>query len=329
MKTLFVGDPHLQIGKLEASHAFTGQLLRIIQEQKPEQTVIAGDLFHTFAVIRSEILSLWWEFLEAARHHTRLVLLVGNHDLSGPDGGTHALEVFRAFAQVVDRPEIIDGINYFPFMRDNAEFERLCRALPAGSGLMCHQSFNGAQFENGFYDPHGADTAAVAHLGYVVSGHVHKAQRLGNIWYPGTPYQMSFADAGEPKHVYLLDIGPDQVFIQKEIELDMPTYTVLRAESPKELVESLPVPRPQNHYKFVAEGTHQEIQEFWKDERVRAFRAGAGRVEDCLVLKRAASLLPKVEGQNLQEKVNGFIQQRQWRTAADHVAAAAATLLGQ
>jgi DNA repair exonuclease SbcCD nuclease subunit len=212
---LAVGDPHLKVGRIDDGREFLQKLVTEVNEGGYTKVIILGDLFDTFAIIRSEILALWLEALtmiSAAVGREGLVLLVGNHDYAGLRGGSHSLEVFKHLAQVVDAqcwlPVGGAQVQFLPFMRDTAEFEAACRSMPAGSVLFCHQSFNGARFENGFYDPHGANPDCVAHLAKVVSGHIHTCQAVGeNIWYPGTPFQQGFGEAGQRKAVFHMAVG--------------------------------------------------------------------------------------------------------------------------
>ncbi|HKT21748.1 MAG TPA: metallophosphoesterase, partial [Nitrososphaerales archaeon] len=202
-RVLVVGDPHLKVSRIDDSREFLRKLVAEATSGKHSKAVILGDLFDTFAVIRSEVLSIWFEALSSMSERlgkNNLILLVGNHDYAGVRGGSHALEPFRPIATVVDQVTAVEvgGAQawFMPFVRDNGSFEEVCREIPAGSVLFCHQSFNGAQFENGFYDPHGANPECVAHLSRVVSGHVHTRQAVGeNIWYPGTPFQQGFGEA--------------------------------------------------------------------------------------------------------------------------------------
>jgi DNA repair exonuclease SbcCD nuclease subunit len=211
-KFLWVGDPHGKMSIYQEFSGFLSDLQALIEERGIEKVIIAGDLFDTFAVVRSEILALWSQFFQQVSKKTHIIALVGNHDMAGANGGVSPMEPFKAYQNVtiVDHP-IQLGMNPdlhgAPFMRSNAEFEAYCRSLKPGSILICHQSFNGATFENGFYDPHGADTEAVKHLASVVSGHVHKRQEFQNIFYPGTPFQHTFGDAGENKAVFEISLG--------------------------------------------------------------------------------------------------------------------------
>ena len=152
-RTLLVGDPHLKLSRLEDAKEFGDKLVAEVESYPYDIVIILGDLFDSYAVIRSEILTIWTRVLKTISSKVgQMFILVGNHDLAGARGGTHALEPFKDVARIVDDPDMenIEGqkVYFLPFYRDNAEFEALCRQLTPGSVLFCHNSFNGAKFEN-------------------------------------------------------------------------------------------------------------------------------------------------------------------------------------
>jgi DNA repair exonuclease SbcCD nuclease subunit len=335
-KVLLVGDPHLKIGALKEAGSFVDKLLTIIQDGQYSQVVILGDLFDTFAVIRSEILALWASFLSKASQHSEIVLIVGNHDMAGESGGAHALEPFKSFKNVVvvDWPHTTgDMIHYLPFYRDNEAFIKECQALPQGSILFCHQSFNGAQFDNGFYDPHGVDPGAVSHLSAVISGHIHKNQKIANIWYPGTPYQMNFSDAGENKGVFEIELNNGGYNVLRQLEINTSYFFVLEAPTVAELLDlarqtdQLDVDFSKCHFKMTATGGPSEIESFWKDQSVKSLKAKAKRVVDALVSVKSDAVLPGASAKSKRERLHEFIKSRKWRTSADKLIDAAEGLL--
>jgi DNA repair exonuclease SbcCD nuclease subunit len=329
IKTLVVGDPHLQVQKINDARKFIERLYPIAVEH--EMLILLGDLFHTFAVVRSEVLSLWNEFFDHIYKRLNVVALVGNHDYAGQSGGSHALEVFKGKINVVDRLGSFAGIYYLPFIRDNALFELQCRGLPRESVLICHQSFAGAAFDNGYYDPQGAKTDCVSHLGAVISGHIHTQQKIGNIWYPGTPFQHTFAEAGQEKRVFTIHLSQTGYTLIKEHDLGMPRFEIIQVKDlNKPLVEALldvlPIPESTVSYRISGRGSPQEIADFWKTPQAKAFRTGARRVVDALIPDRGAVNLPGSNGKTKREKLESFIRGKKWRTSEDELCDKAAAL---
>lgn len=326
MHCLIVGDPHLQVQRLDDAKEFIAKLKA--EAVKHRILILLGDLFHTFAVVRSEVLSLWNEFFDWCHDVDRpdVITLVGNHDYSAQTGGSHALEVFRDRINVIQALVQYRGIYYMPFVRSKEDFETQARSIPPNQVLICHQSFNGAEFENGFIDPHGVDLACVAHLETVISGHIHRRQTVGKVWYPGTPFQHSFGEAGQEKRIFSLDLSPSGYSILREHDLDLPQFVTIEG-AVSELADLLPHPDPRHSYKLRGRGTPMEIAEFWKEPKVRGFRSQARRVVDALIPERGQINLPGSQGKNRKEKLDAFIRSKKWRTSTEQLIVAAGDLL--
>lgn len=328
MRTLLVGDPHITVQKIDDGRAFLKRLAILSKRPDVQQVILLGDLFHTFAVIRSEVLEAWCNFFNEVE--VPIIAIVGNHDYAGQSGGSHALEPLRYIGGdhrvIVDKPYLLNGVHYLPFYRNKDEFEKVCLALPQNSVLVCHQSFQGAEFGSGYPDPHGADTQCIRHLRSVVSGHIHKRQAFGNVWYPGVPFQHSFADAGYDCKVFEVDLTSEGYSLIREHDLGMPKFEIITSAI-HTLADELPTPNPTTSYKLVAKGSPSEIAAFWKDPRVREFRKKARRVLDGLVPERGE--VPHEmfrERGDKREKLETFIKSRQWRSSTDSVLASAGTI---
>lgn len=346
-RVLLIGDPHLKVSRIDDAKEFLDKLLAEIHNnaqikegsERYSKIIILGDLFDTFAVIRSEILSLWYSFaLEASRiiGQNNLIMIVGNHDYAGAKGGTHALESLKGLARIIDEVDIIQigGVDcyFLPFKRENEDFERVTAAMSPGRILFCHQSFNGATFENGFYDPHGANPESVSHLAKVISGHIHSRQSVGqNIYYPGTPFQQSFGEAGQEKGLVVVDIGSEVeelVSVVKSVDLDMPKFHVLKFNSVSEAV--LPkAANPRDSYKIVAPGSPQEIADFWKSAEARSFRDSVKRFVDALVTVRDTGIGLPAKDASIEDKLEAFIKSKKWRTPQEALIGRARLLLSE
>jgi DNA repair exonuclease SbcCD nuclease subunit len=326
MKSLIIGDPHFKVSNLDDCRSFVRQTLEIVQKDRPENVIILGDLFNDFAVIRSEVLKLWSEFFHATACMSKVICLVGNHDMAGADGGTYPMEPFKTIPNVtiVDALTKIDGIYYMPFVRDNAEFEKQVRSIAPDSVVFCHQSFNGATFENGFYDPHGADPDSAIHLGAVICGHIHKRQTLGNIWYPGTPFQHTFGDAGQEKSIIMINLHKNCYTIEKEYQLDMPKFYEIRGNSIEEVKDLIhrikDCDLDKGNFKIIAHGSPAEIAAFWQEDLAKSFRSLARRVVDAMTSIKPLNEKNEIKGQSRKEKLDEYIKAKEWRTDSDRIA---------
>jgi DNA repair exonuclease SbcCD nuclease subunit len=221
MRILRVGDPHVKPSNIEESERLLEYALSIAGQQNVDRIEILGDLFHTHAIVRLEVLEFWGKWLKrlGSSGHD-LVVLVGNHDLSGDhNSDAHALKVFSSLEDlrtshritIVDKP-ITKGIyGYLPYYHNPEHFLTSARYLATNEDsrvLVCHQTLGGAQYENGFYAPDAIDPAGIPY-DTIISGHIHKYQiieSLGKtIIYPGTPRWDTLSDANEQKGIWVYE----------------------------------------------------------------------------------------------------------------------------
>jgi DNA repair exonuclease SbcCD nuclease subunit len=142
----------------------------------------------------------------------KVILLVGNHDLVGDTqrerqmSALDTLKIGLKNVKIIDRPAIYDGWGFMPYFSDGERFiEEANKLAEAGvKTLVCHQTFDGSQFENGFYAPEGIDQNRLL-VTHIVSGHIHKTQTVGRVFYPGTPKWDTLSDANEAKGIWTFD----------------------------------------------------------------------------------------------------------------------------
>lgn len=205
MRILWMGDPHVQKSNLEESKRLAYWTREIRDLHRPDHTVIAGDLYNDFGTKRVEVDEFWTAILRDVLPDS--IVLEGNHDQT-PDGSESALAVHEGRCFLVRRATMYHGnVGLMPFVRDNDDFLHLCQALynQGARVIFCHADVNGAQYENGFYSPHGADISGLPKDLKLISGHIHKQQEFGNVWFPGTPRHLTRSDVGEQKGLWLID----------------------------------------------------------------------------------------------------------------------------
>lgn len=215
MKAIYIGDPHVQPSNLEDSSKVLRKALDLQEKEKADMLIIGGDLFHTHAVLRLEVVDFWIKWGSILKQPFKDVYaIVGNHDMPGDkqrEGVLSALSVLHSCGiKVVDKPtaNLSYGVGFLPYISDNEKFyesaNHLRTLLPRESVLFCHQTFDGATYDNGFYAPGGLDLNRVDFKS-VVSGHIHKAQKFGKVIYPGTPKWDSLSDANEDKGIWVFE----------------------------------------------------------------------------------------------------------------------------
>lgn len=215
MRLLAVGDVHATPAELDDCR----RLMALVQEKAVEHRVpvlLLGDLYHTMAVIRSEVMNFWRETfselnaaLEMSGWRPRsgadpVYALVGNHDYAGEGTSIHAMAAHQGAVHVVDAPFELGGVLYLPYYSDRQAFIDACQAHPGCPTVICHQTFDGARYDNNFYAPDGVDQDLIPQE-LVLSGHIHTGQSFGKITYLGAPRWRTLSDANIDRAIWLLD----------------------------------------------------------------------------------------------------------------------------
>lgn len=213
MKLLLVGDPHVTVDELGDAQALVDFVHVKADETNADAVVLLGDLFHNHAVVRVEVLQFWQHALAVLAARRTVYALVGNHDRpNDASSSAHALQTLHApnrGVYIVDGPLQSDSgrILMMPYMADNSSFVKVVRAVNPKI-LICHQTFSGAAYDNGFYAPDGVDPAAVG-VPLVIAGHIHTPQTIkwkgGHVDYIGSPRWRTLSDANVSKNLVLLD----------------------------------------------------------------------------------------------------------------------------
>ena len=221
MKTLFLGDPHTTVGNLEESERLMQFVLE--QSQKVDRLIILGDLFHTHANVRVEVLEFWskW-FYELDSAGVRTIVLVGNHDQIGDySSKSHSLSVFNKIpyerVEIISSGTVYGNFGFIPYIHDQQEFIKEANRLTEEGAkiLVVHQDLDGAQFENGFYCPNGVKQEDL-HADLIIGGHIHKRSRFGKVILPGTARWLTSSDKNEPKGLWLAEFDNDGKIVQEE-----------------------------------------------------------------------------------------------------------------
>lgn len=226
-KILRVGDPHIQVSNLKDSEKLFDFIIKTAIERKIKTIELLGDLFHTHAVKRIEVEDFWSNvFREIDKNNISCRVLVGNHDQVGSkekEQQMNALNIFipeddRSFRLIINKPMAIGEIAYIPYHSNEETFLRACNDLynqGATELLVAHQTFTGAQYENGFFSEEGIDPALIPQK-QIISGHIHKSQQVGKCFYPGTPKWDTMADVNQEKGIWIFTHSESGEYIEKE-----------------------------------------------------------------------------------------------------------------
>jgi len=211
IKILRLGDPHVRPSNIDESDNLLSFVCDKALEYKVDRIEILGDLFHTHAVLRLEVLEFWKAWLDTLNDICPIYVLVGNHDQSGDfNSHSNALSIFsnrhKKNLHIVENAMSVGPIGYMAYTHDKKRFIELAMGLKESgvSTLVCHQTFAGSQYENGFFAPDGINPDEVP-FDTIISGHIHAAQRFGKVIYPGTARWDSVSDANEIKGIWIFE----------------------------------------------------------------------------------------------------------------------------
>jgi DNA repair exonuclease SbcCD nuclease subunit len=283
MKMLIIGDVHIKHKDINRSTLLINSLIKILQETKPDAAVLLGDVFDGHNVVHADCMALFCKFLDKTAYVPKYHIL-GNHEM--PDSVTifpeiHALVPFMHHRDTLspgyygDLPaytpittpqtKSIKGIRFgfIPYIPPNTVFNLSLAKIVNDSPnkpkiVFCHQEFLGCKLngnkpsEKGDRLPGSVPETESFNID-IISGHIHGNQRIGNIWYPGTPVQQDFGEDIN-KGVYLI-----------EVEEDRPSYTVL------EKIEIKEVPKLITHPLSVEEAVSFQVKEDGNIHRIAIY----------------------------------------------------------
>ena len=252
MKLIHLSDLHLgkrvnEFNMLEDQEYILTKILNVIDEEKPDAVLIAGDIYDK-AVPSAEAVQLFDDFLCCLQAKCPQIFVIsGNHD--SPEriafasrlieaSGVHLSPVYNGRIE----PHVLHDeygevlIYMLPFVRPShvrhaleaASDEQIVtytdaiRAALRQAGpdpekrcvLVAHQFVTGASrtesedISVGGLD--NVDASVFAGFDYVALGHIHRAQNIGTsgvIRYCGTPLKYSFSEAKDEKTVTIVDLG--------------------------------------------------------------------------------------------------------------------------
>jgi len=201
---IYVGDLHTKKDNLEESTKFIKWIAGLAKERQCP-ILFSGDQYNDFSIARVEIAYFYkWAFDFIG---SPCIALVGNHD-ANPDMSLNFMDTHQHKVLVVNKPTKLNNGNILllPFYRKKELFEHQVKEF-TGQYIYCHQEWNGAKYENGFYAPHGVELEIIPEtVKEVTSGHIHKEQAFGKVWYPGSPRHLTRSDLGEEKGVWHINL---------------------------------------------------------------------------------------------------------------------------
>lgn len=248
MRLVHLSDLHLgkrlnEFSLIEDQKYILDQILSIIEAQKADVTLIAGDVYDR-STPSAEAVELLDGFMAQLVKLCPVVMVAGNHDspqriaFGGSimsSSGVHLSPVYDGHAKYVDFTDQFGPLRIYllPFIKPtmvrrffpDSEIETYTDALSAAIGemspdtslrnvLVAHQFVTGAsrseseEVSVGGLD--NVDASVFDPFDYVALGHIHSPQSIGRdtLRYSGTPLKYSFSESKDEKSVTIIDMGP-------------------------------------------------------------------------------------------------------------------------
>ena len=248
MKLFHLSDLHIgkrvnEVSMLEDQEYILTQIIRMIDEQKPDALLIAGDVYDK-SVPSAEAVTLFDDFLcRLAARALPVLIISGNHD--SPERlafgnrllGHAGIHISPVYDGRISRVTLCDGhgdVHFWllPFIKPihvkryypDEQIESYTDAVrvvlekmeidrEARNVLLTHQFVTGAATceseEVSVGGSDNVDASVFEGLDYVALGHIHGPQNVGSnhVRYCGTPLKYSFSEAGHYKSVTVVNLG--------------------------------------------------------------------------------------------------------------------------
>lgn len=228
---IVVGDPHFKTSNVSECRVLIERVCRAVDKLKPDFVVCLGDLLHTHETYHETPFNLAIDFMAQLSDRCLTFLLVGNHDYCNASQFCTDRHPYNALKRWGDRMVVVDRTTVYPLGDYEFVFVpyvppgRFLEALrtydmwDTADCIFAHQEFYGCKM--------GAITSTIgdrwdADYPMVISGHIHNAQRLGNVHYVGSAMQHAFGETDD-KRIWLctFDDSRDEPFSYKRINLGL------------------------------------------------------------------------------------------------------------
>lgn len=247
MKFIHLSDLHLgkrvnEFSMIEDQDYILKKILAIIDEEKPDSVIIAGDVYDK-SVPSAEAVALFDSFLVSlAERKIQVFVISGNHDSAEriafgsrlmDASGIHLSPVYRGEVSPIEMSDDYGKVNVYmlPFVKPSnvraffpekeissyteavkTAIDQMSVDLSQRNILITHQFVTGASSAGSEELSVGGTDNVAAEVfdgfDYVALGHIHRLQKCGheNIRYSGTPLKYSFSEAKDQKSVTVVEI---------------------------------------------------------------------------------------------------------------------------
>lgn len=248
MKFLHLSDLHIgkrvnEFSMLEDQEYILTKIINIIDDEKPEAVIIAGDVYDK-SVPSAEAVQLFDDFLfRLAQRKLQVFVISGNHDSAEriafggrlmDMSGVHISPVYNGKVEAISLEDEYGRVNFYmlPFVKpanvrrffEDAQIESYTDAVRVAvenmnvnaderNVIVTHQFVTGAEKceseEISVGGSDNVDASVFDCFDYVALGHIHGPQNIGSerVRYCGTPLKYSFSEAKHKKSVTVVEMG--------------------------------------------------------------------------------------------------------------------------
>jgi len=219
---LHVGSLRRVENSLQRQAKIFDSIFDVVEKRSDGFLLINADVFDSHSPTSDEKDLVQTKIVEGIERGFKIVVTSGNHDtFSKKRSSLYFLEtmarVVEGLTVVTGEPRVVHlkgfpvdiaampwtGLESTAFNKKAASLVATCKKPPV---VMFHEEVLGCTDDTGWTSEKGIRIDKKLKVNCWVGGHIHKQQQLGkNIWYSGSPIQVSFSEAYENKGVLVCD----------------------------------------------------------------------------------------------------------------------------
>lgn len=192
-----ISDLHLVEKNLEQFRICCEQ----IKQLQVKTLVILGDIFDSPDSVKWICLLEFFDFISSLPFE--IFILTGNHDRPLFGQNFSSLKVFQDVATIVTHPVEISDSLWVPYM-DESE---AASAISDSTAQVCfsHHMVRGVKLNQFTVTTQGLEKSLFKKFKVTFNGHIHQPQVVDSLFILGSPWQHSFAEAGQEKYIWIWD----------------------------------------------------------------------------------------------------------------------------
>ena len=280
MKIAVLGDTHFGVRNDNGAfhdyfeRFYAGVFFPYLKENNISHIVQLGDLFDRRKYINFYTLKRARDYFfdKIVENNMKMDVFVGNHDtyfkntneVNSPE---LLLDDYRDNITVYSEPTdlVLDGlkVTLLPWVCTE-NYQRCIEHINKTDAqiLFGHLELAGFEMYRGVVSSHGMETNIFDKFDMVMSGHYHHKSSRSNIYYLGTPYEMTWSDHDDPKGFHIFDTETRELtFVQNphtmfskilydDVDKSMDEILLLDADQYKDMYVKLIIRNKENPYWF-------------------------------------------------------------------------------